>query len=117
NDRFGLLGHLVDCAMPVINYLLGMPKSPTRVRCSVTGVGRSGGVIARDRASETGVGDRARKAAIPDSLKLAVPAGARHPHFKLDIRIGGGFDHAGDPAKSGQVFEKSPAARRGCERA
>src|SRR6185295_7399436 len=50
--RFGLLGHLVDRAMPVIDNLLGMPKRPTRVRSRVTGVGRSGSVIARDRARE-----------------------------------------------------------------
>jgi len=73
----------------------------------VTGVGRSGSVIARDRTRESRVRDRSRKAAVPDSLKLAVPAGTRHPHFELDIRIDGWFDHAGDAAESGQFLERS----------
>src|SRR5689334_22487460 len=105
NDGLGRQSHLVDAAIPEINHLFWMAQGPLRVSspAGVPSVCARGSVASLYRSPHTGVADYSRKAAIALALKLAVPAGCRHPDFDLDVRVTGWGNLHHDPAKGWNV--------------
>src|SRR5262245_10891832 len=98
--------------MTEVDNLFGMAKRPDGISAGVTGVSRGCSVTARERASQFFVADIAAEASVANALKLAIPTGAWHPDFELNVGVRSRLDHTGDSTEGGQLFEWRCRTRR-----